>query len=182
MNVTLRQDQLSAERPGPARLSPERPGPERLSPARLASVVGALAASPALWRPLVQFRAEHRWYYRLDLSDPDPAYELWLLSWLPGQRTGFHDHGDAAGAFAVADGELLESTARPGRRAVASRALAAGAVRSFGPAYLHDVSNAGDRPAVSVHAYSPALSVMRQYEMTGSGLVPAGTKAAGDAW
>ena len=172
MNVTLRPEQLTAERPGPA----------RLSPAQLASVVGTIAASPALWRPLVQFRAGHRWYYRLETSDPDPAYELWLLSWLPGQRTGFHDHGDAAGAFAVADGELLESTARPGRRAVASRALAAGAVRSFGPAYLHDVSNAGDRPAVSVHAYSPALSVMRQYEMTGSGLVLAGTKAAGDAW
>jgi len=177
MNITLRPEQLSAEQLGPPRL-----GPPRLGPARLASVVGAIAASPALWRPLVQFRAERRWYCRLDLSGPDPAYELWLLSWLPGQRTGFHDHGDAAGAFAVADGDLLESTARPGRRAVASRALAAGAVRSFGPAYLHDVASAGDRPAVSVHAYSPALSLMRQYEMTGSGLALAGTKAAGDAW
>jgi Cysteine dioxygenase type I len=172
MNVTLRQDQPSAERPGPA----------RLSPAQLASVVATIAASPALWRPLVQFRAGRRWYYRLETSGADPAYELWLLSWLPGQRTGFHDHGDAAGAFAVADGDLLESTTRPGRRAVASRALAAGAVRSFGPAYLHDVANAGGRPAVSVHAYSPALSLMRQYEMTGSGLVLAGTEAAGDAW
>lgn len=172
MNVTLPRERLSAQRPSPA----------RISPARLASVVGAVAASPALWRPLVQFRAGRRWYYRLDQSDPSPAYELWLLSWLPGQRTGFHDHGDAAGAFAVADGELLESTARPGRRAVASRSLAAGAVRSFGPAYLHDVRNAGDRPAVSVHAYSPALSLMRRYEMTGSGLVLAGTESAGDGW
>lgn len=172
MNVTLPQERLSAQRPSPA----------RISPARLASVVGAIAASPALWRPLVQFRAGRRWYCRLDQSDPSPAYELWLLSWLPGQRTGFHDHGDAAGAFAVADGELLESTARPGHRAVASRSLAAGAVRSFGPAYLHDVRNAGDRPAVSVHAYSPALSLMRRYEMTGSGLVLAGTESAGDGW
>jgi Cysteine dioxygenase type I len=172
MNVTLPQERLSAQRHSPA----------RISPARLASVVGAIAASPALWRPLVQFREGRRWYYRLDQSDPSPAYELWLLSWLPGQRTGFHDHGDAAGAFAVADGELLESTARPGRRAVASRSLAAGAVRSFGPAYLHDVRNAGDRPAVSVHAYSPALSLMRRYEMTGSGLVLAGTESAGDGW
>jgi hypothetical protein len=167
MNVTLRQEPLS---------------PARLSPARLASVVGAIAASPALWRPLVQFRAGRRWYCRLDQSDPDPACELWLLSWLPGQRTGFHDHGDAAGAFAVADGDLLESTARPGRRAVARRSLATGAVRSFGPACRHDVGNAGDGPAVSVHAYSPALSLMRQYEMTGSGLALAGTRAAGDAW
>src|ERR1700722_5493824 len=147
MHVTLRQQRRGAEA-----VSPETPSPEPLSPARLALVVGAIAASPALWRPLVQFRAGRRWYYRLDQSDPDPAYELWLLSWLPGQRTGFHDHGDAAGAFAVADGELLESTAQVGRRGVRSRPLAAGGVRSFGPAYVHEVRNASDRPAVSVHA------------------------------
>ena len=72
--------------------------------------------------------------------------------------------------------------ARPGRREVTGRALAAGAVRAFGPAYLHDVRNAGDRPAVSVHAYSPALSLMRRYEMTGSGLVLAGAESADSDW
>jgi predicted metal-dependent enzyme (double-stranded beta helix superfamily) len=177
MNVAVRQD-----RPGSQSPSLLEPGPPRLGPARLASVVGAIAASPALWRPLVRFSAERRWYYRLDQPDPDPAYELWLLSWLPGQQTGFHDHGDAAGAFAVADGDLLESTAQVGRPAVRSRSLAAGTVRSFGPDYVHDVRNAGDRPAVSVHAYSPALSLMRQYEMTGSGLALSGTESAEDGW
>ena len=82
----------------------------------------------------------------------------------------------------MADGELLESTAQVGRRAVRSRPLAAGAVRSFGPAYVHDVRNAGDRPAVSVHAYSPALSLMRRYEMAQSGLVLAGAESAADGW
>jgi predicted metal-dependent enzyme (double-stranded beta helix superfamily) len=187
MNLTLRQD-----RPGPQLARPEQPAagppaparlsPEPLSPARLASVVAAIAASPALWRPLVRFSAERRWYYRLDQADPNPAYELWLLSWLPGQQTGFHDHGDASGAFAVADGELLESTAQVGRREIRSRSLVTGAVRSFGPAYLHDVRNAGDRPAVSVHAYSPALSLMRRYEMAGSGLVQVGAESADDGW
>jgi hypothetical protein len=154
----------------------------RLSPARLAQVAAAIAASPALWRPLVRFSADRRWYCRLGPAGPDPAYELWLLSWLPGQRTGFHDHGDAAGAFAVADGELLEATARPGRREVGRRALGAGAVRAFGPAHLHEVRNAGDRPAVSVHAYSPALSLMRRYEMTAAGLVAVGTESAAGGW
>ena len=182
MKVTLRPEPLRPAQLTPEPLSPARLTPGPLSPARLALVVGAIAASPALWRPLVQFRAGRRWYYRLDQSDPDPAYELWLLSWLPGQQTGFHDHGDAAGAFAVADGELLESTARVGRREVRSRALGPDAVRSFGPAYLHDVRNAGDRPAVSVHAYSPALSLMRRYEMTGSGLVLAGAESADSDW
>jgi Cysteine dioxygenase type I len=175
MNVTLRPE---AVRPGPP--APAPAGQPRLAPARLATVVAAIAGSPALWRPLVQFREGRRWFLRLDQADP--SYELWLLSWLPGQQTGFHDHGDAAGAFAVAGGELLESTARPGRREIASQSLAAGAVRSFGPAYLHDVRNASDRPAVSVHAYSPALSLMRRYEMTGSGLVLAGVETEEDGW
>ena len=109
-------------------------GQQQLSPPRLASVVAAVAASPALWRPLCSSGPGAAGTSGWMRPGPDPAYELWLLSWLPGQRTGFHDHGDAAGAFAVADGALLESTARPGRAAVARRALAAGAVRSFGPA------------------------------------------------
>ena len=55
------------------------------------------------WPRLVQFSADRRWYGRLDLT---PSYEIWLLSWLPGQHTGFHDHGEASGAFAVVRGEL----------------------------------------------------------------------------
>ena len=151
-----------------------------LSPAALAAIAGETAASPGQWGHLVRYRAGHRWYRRLGTENPD--YELWLLSWLPGQRTGFHDHGDAAGAFAVAAGELLESTGRPGGTAVSGRDVGAGSVRSFGAAYLHDVRNVTDRPAVSVHAYSPPLALMRRYEMTDSGLVLASTDTAQADW
>jgi predicted metal-dependent enzyme (double-stranded beta helix superfamily) len=151
----------------------------QVSQQRLGRMVAAIAAQPASWRDIVRFDAGQRWYHRLDLTD---EYEVWLLSWLPGQQTGFHDHGDAAGAFAIADGDLLESTAQVGRPAVRSRSLATGTVRSFGPDYVHDVRNASDRPAVSVHAYSPALSLMRQYEMTAAGLVLSGAESAEDGW
>ena len=88
-----------------------------------------------------------------------PAYELWLLSWLPGQQTGFHDHGDAAGAFAVADGAPAgeHRPAGPRGRSAAARCAPARSARSA-PAYVHDVRNVCGRPAVSVHAYSPPLS------------------------
>jgi len=157
-------------------------GAIQVSTARLAQIVREIAERPGQWRPVVQFSAEHRWYYRIDAGDPAANYEVWLLSWLPGQQTGFHDHGDAVGAFAVADGELLESTAAVGSTAVRGRALRAGAVRSFGAAHLHDVRNAGAAPAVSVHAYSPPLSAMRRYEMTRSGLTLTGTETADEGW
>jgi rhodanese-related sulfurtransferase len=46
-----------------------------------------------------------------------------------------------------------------------------GQPRAFGPDYAHDVRNVSLAPAVSIHAYSPPLSEMNQYELDGSRLV-----------
>jgi predicted metal-dependent enzyme (double-stranded beta helix superfamily) len=150
-----------------------------LGPARLGQLVTCLAASPGGWSTLVRFDPGRRWYHRLDLADD---HEVWLLSWLPGQQTGFHDHGDAAGAFAVAQGELQERTAVVGRPGVRSRVVPAGRHRSFGSRHVHDVRNISARPALSIHAYSPPLSAMRRYEMTGAGLVHTAIESAERDW
>jgi hypothetical protein len=171
--------QVPAARVPAAGVPAVRPAAGPISPAALGAIVRSVAAEPGQWGHLVRFSTGHRWYCRLEEA---ASYEVWLLSWLPGQQTGFHDHGEACGAFAVAEGELLESTARPGETEVASRVIKAGIRRSFGPAYLHDVSNASGRPAVSVHAYSPPLALMRRYEMTASGLALAATETAEADW
>src|SRR3712207_8332217 len=49
-----------------------------------------------------------------DVLDPSLHEDLaraqvWLLSWLPGQGTGLHDHGGSAGALAVVRGTLSEA-------------------------------------------------------------------------
>jgi Cysteine dioxygenase type I len=149
-----------------------------LSPGLLGRMVGALAADPDSWRGPVCFDAGQRWFRRLELADD---YEIWLLSWLPGQSTGFHDHGRAAGAFAVAQGAVTER-AVAGSRRVRRRTFAAGRVRSFGSRYVHDVVNDSGGPAVTVHAYSPPLTAMRRYELTTSGLVHVSTERAERDW
>ena len=154
-----------------------RPG--ALSPARLGEIVGAIAAAPGRWSGLVRFDPRRRWYQRLELTDD---LEVWLLSWLPGQDTGFHDHGRASGAFAVAQGRVRERTATPGRRQVRQRTIPDRDIRSFGPRYVHDVVNAFAEPAVTVHAYSPPLTAMRRYEMTRAGLVPTATELTEQDW
>ena len=68
--------------------------------ARLRQLVLDVAASPQRWLGLVRYDPARRWYRRLLAEDR----EVWLLSWLPGQHTGFHDHGSSAGAFAVVRG------------------------------------------------------------------------------
>ena len=59
--------------------------------------------------------------------------------------------------------------------------LSAGQVRGFGPKYVHDVRNSTQAPAVSVHVYSPPLSVMNRYDFTDCGFVRLGQEDA-EAW
>jgi predicted metal-dependent enzyme (double-stranded beta helix superfamily) len=155
--------------------------PARLTSAQLATHVQELTASPADWVARVRLDPEGRWYEQIHM---DGSYELWLISWLPGQSTGFHDHGISAGAFGVVWGELDEYLVQ-GRGAAAREAganrVTGGAVRSFGQHYVHDVRNTSESSvAVSVHAYSPPLSEMTRYRLAESGLVVAGTEGTSD--
>ena len=71
------------------------------TPEELANIVSQFAAASEGWMDKVRLRAERRWYERLYHGSD---YDLWVLSWLPGQSTGFHDHGASSGAFVVATG------------------------------------------------------------------------------
>jgi rhodanese-related sulfurtransferase len=133
------------------------------TPEELANIVSLFASSDG-WIDKVRLRAERRWYERLYHG---PDYDIWVISWLPGQSTGFHDHGASSGAIVVATGILEEH--RPGER---THVLHPGKPRAFGPDYAHDVRNVSLAPAISIHAYSPPLSEMNEYELDGSRLVP----------
>jgi hypothetical protein len=146
----------------------------RLSRDELSRIVAGTAMQAERWRDLVRYDPARRWYHRMELTG---EYEVWLLSWLPGQGTGFHDHGGSGGAFAVAVGDLQEQTVRGGRQ-VAVRTVSAGQVRSFGARFVHHVMNNSAGPAVSVHAYSPPLPEMRRYELTPGGLRYVSTEPA----
>ena len=168
-----------------ASLRPARPADGRTGSAALAA---ALAVAADLWLPLVEYRAASRWSAPLsraaaDVLDPSLREDLaraqvWLLSWLPGQGTDLHDHGGSAGAFAVVRGTLHE---RVGAREEVT-GLTAGRVRHFGPHHVHQVSNPGVEAAVSVHVYTPRLTVMSTYRIDGRVLVRTGTERAGVAW
>ena len=100
----------------------------RLSPAQLGLLAGATAMGRAAWLPLVRFSRESRWFHRLARA---ADYEIWLLTWLPGQHTGFHDHGNAAGSFAVAQGELRETLVSAATGMLRHRAAREGTVTRF---------------------------------------------------
>jgi predicted metal-dependent enzyme (double-stranded beta helix superfamily) len=149
-----------------------------LTPAELAAEVRRLTARPAEWVARVRLDPEGRWYERIHTAD---GLEVWLISWLPGHSTGFHDHGGSAGAFGVVWGTLDEYVAPRGGAAPQATPVTAGSVHAFGPRYVHDVRNNSEGSvAVSVHAYSPPLSTMTRYNLLAGGLAVAGTEGAGD--
>jgi mannose-6-phosphate isomerase-like protein (cupin superfamily) len=165
-------------------------------PTGSAALANALALRADLWEPVVGFRESSRWTALLEPADVRPFLDpslhdelddaqIWLLTWLPGQGTPLHDHGDSAGAFAVARGTLTETavaTGGPGRPPETRTDLPAGRVRYFGPHYVHQVANRHAEPAVSVHVYAPRLTRMNTYRVDGDGLVRTGTERAGVDW
>ncbi|KAA0930532.1 cysteine dioxygenase [Streptomyces apricus] len=128
--------------------------PPREHPSTVSEFVGlarSLAADRSRWEHLVRYDATSRWYHRLQTG---PGYEVWLLSWVPGQGSGLHDHGPSSGVLTVLQGALTERTGR------GTRALGAGAQRVFAPGYAHEVVNDSLEPAVSLHVYHPGLTEM----------------------
>ncbi|MCZ9340119.1 cysteine dioxygenase family protein [Streptomyces sp. TRM76130] len=119
--------------------------------AEFAGLARSIAADRAQWQPLVRYDALSRWYRRLRTG---PGYEVWLLSWVPGQGSGLHDHGPSSGVLTVLDGTLTE------RSRSGTRALRPGAQRVSAPGYVHEVTNETLEPAVSLHVYHPGLTGM----------------------
>ncbi|SNY72572.1 cysteine dioxygenase [Paractinoplanes atraurantiacus] len=146
------------------------------------AIATRFAAAPEQWPVAPRFNPVDRWYHRLNVTGD---YEVWLLTWLPGQGTDLHDHGGSAGAFHVFGGTLTEETVSvaSGRAPrITSRELGEGAGRRFGTHHIHRMTNRSSRPAISVHVYGPALTTMTRYRVGAEALEVLSVERAGVEW
>lgn len=138
--------------------------------ARLFRLAQELSLRTDLWQRHVRFDQQNRVTVRIATTDD---YEAWLLTWLPGQSTGLHDHGGSAGAFIVLEGGINEAVVAGAGESSAltllHRTLTPGRARAFDGSHLHDVGNIGRVPAVSLHVYAPVLDTVRRFAVDGSG-------------
>lgn len=157
------------------RPSDRPPLPENARPGPLLDLVRAAAADHALWQPVIRFDPRERYWSRL-LHTHD--LDLWLLTWLPGQQTTLHDHGDAAAAVTVLFGTVEEVRADPDGTLTRAH-LTTGDSVWVPPGAVHDVLHAGAGPAASLHAYSPRLTRTTFYD-TGPGRLRASRTVLSD--
>lgn len=132
----------------------------------LEAIVHSWALQPEKWRHLVYF-AEPRVRIRLFADD---EVEVRLLTWLPGQGSDLHDHGGSAGCMRIIEGSLWERIAF-GHSLVESR-WDSGEASSFRNDIIHDVKNHGNVPAVTLHAYRPAITNFTRYEVREGRVLP----------
>ena len=149
-------------------LSERLPSERDLERAELAALATAVGRERELWQHLVRHDPGERYFVELYR---DPHVDVWLICWLEGQDTGFHDHDISSGAVYVCDGTLLERRYHLGRGGIreASRKHPAGSGFDFDAAYIHRLGHASGAEATSVHAYSPALWRMGYYDFDACG-------------
>ncbi len=160
--------------PSPIRSADVPAGPGSSLPRRsvdlLAIAEGFSVSATAI--PELQGLTERTWLL-LAVTD---LFEAWAIGWPPGGKIELHDHGLSSGAIQVATGSLTETSVRPTDRGVAvisCHQLEAGQHRTFGPRYIHDLTNYHDEQAISVHVYGPRLTSMTYFRVDRVGkLVP----------
>lgn len=128
----------------------------------LADIALGLGRVEDLWRPHVRHDVLSRTSVRMVAT---AAYEVWLLGWSATQRVELHDHGGARAAFVVLEGELDELTLTP--IGVTRERLGPGSVGTVEAGVIHDVVNAGEADATSLHVYSAPLETMTFYDPAG---------------
>jgi Cysteine dioxygenase type I len=138
-----------------------------LSTADLEQISIAIRDRPELWEPLLVVDAHHR---RYRLLFEDERTDIWVLCWMPGQSTGFHDHDVSDVGIAIAQGMIVERQLRLPTGAT-SLELRPGDTRQGPAGYIHSVAHGQGIPAVSIHCYSPPLMQVGQYRVDPDGVL-----------
>ncbi len=105
------------------------------------------------------------------------AFEMLVMTWLPGQGSGAHDHAGSVSAF-----KILRGTADETRYAqaadslvdpVSTHQLHAGEAGIDPGDVIHAVRNGHGELLVSVHVYAPPIRELRRFTPRSEGAAPA---------
>ena len=139
---------------------------EALEPHAAAQLALQIAQDRSRWQHLVRHDASQRVFAPVDAG---PYAGAWLICWMPGHDTGFHDHDHSSGAVTVVSGQVREERIGADWH-VTGTTYGPGDVFSFVSGDIHRMLHVGDEPAVSIHVYSPKLRLMGAYAFGEGGM------------
>lgn len=135
-------------------LEPRAPAASPLSARALAH----LARAVALRAPTTILPAgDHR---RWALVEETSTYQAWMIAWPAGTGLELHDHDESAAGVYMVAGRLQERFLGIDGR-LHPRVWTPGSTYELAADHVHEVVNAGEHEAISVHVYSPRLRDVR---------------------
>jgi predicted metal-dependent enzyme (double-stranded beta helix superfamily) len=114
----------------------------------------AAVREPAWLRPEHRIGDPKAYMRHLLYIDPDGAFVITAITWLPGQLSPVHGH-QVWCAFGVAEGQLTEQQFDADLRVLRTTKLRSGEIadRDLEGKAIHRVSNGSASPLVSLHLY-----------------------------
>ena len=122
------------------------------------------AGRPTAWRPGVRHDPADRTYALLHRDD---EVEVYVVCWMSGHDTGFHDHDESVASIMVIEGSVREERLALGDPV--GTVVTAGEVIEVPSDAIHRVRHAGRTPAITLHAYCPPLARVGAYHLTAEG-------------
>jgi hypothetical protein len=126
-----------------------------------------LGASRERWRALESSAAGERSYA---LIWDDTHVNAWAIRWSDDADTGFHDHDGSAAGIVVIEGVVVEECLSLDGPPIARR-FGPGESFRMPPSRIHRVRHGGGAPGLTVHAYSPPLSIQGVYRVGDQGVL-----------
>lgn len=133
------------------------------------SVIEALARSQLQVDDVAPFITPQRDSYSRRCVARTEDYEVLVMTWLPGQGSGAHDHAGSVSAFKILRGTAHETTFALAADSLVdptgTRELYEGEVGLDAGEVIHAVRNDGSRkePLVSIHVYAPPMPELRKF-------------------
>lgn len=127
---------------------------------RLVELAQAFGAEQSLWQPVADAAdGTHRHWRCLHECD---EVDVYAISWLPEQTTGFHDHCRSSFGVTCVRGAIFEDRPWNGPDGRQTTLVETGGTTGGGPGVMHVIRYADGDPAITIHCYAPRLERVGQ--------------------
>lgn len=127
---------------------------------RLSDLAIALGDIRETWQPVLEAADGTHRHWRTVFENDE--LDVYAISWLDGQTTGFHDHCTSSFGVTCVHGAVYEERPRNPMVEHEVRRLETGQVTGGVPGVMHLIRWAEGEPAITIHAYAPKLLLVGQ--------------------